>query len=90
MARCEDFPCCGHTLEEGCDPLPTGDDMLRDPARYHIGCDHNTGYCEYEEDDDEDMDDDDGLTDAEADAMTLASAGWGTHEDYNYFENEEY
>lgn len=54
MARCEDFPCCGHTLEEGCDPLPTGDDMLKDPARYHIGCDHNTGYCEYE-DDGEDM-----------------------------------
>ncbi len=89
MARCEDFPCCGHTLEEGCDPLPTGDDMLRDPARYHIGCDHNTGYCEYEPDD-EDMDDDDGLTDAEADAQTLISAGWGTHEDYNYYENEEY
>lgn len=26
--------------------------------------------------------DDDGLTDAEADAQTLASAGWGCDEDY--------
>jgi hypothetical protein len=27
----------------------------------------------------------DSLTDVEADAMTLASAGWGTEEDYGYF-----
>lgn len=33
---------------------------------------------------DEDACDDDGLTDAEADAMTLASAGMGTDEDYGY------
>ena len=30
-------------------------------------------------------DDDDHLTDAEADAMTLASAGYGTDEDYGYY-----
>lgn len=29
--------------------------------------------------------DEDGLTDAEADAMTLASAGYGTDEDYGFF-----
>lgn len=34
---------------------------------------------------DEDEDDDDGMTDAEADADVLASAGWGTDEDYGYF-----
>lgn len=51
--RCEDFPCCGHTLDEGCGPVTTGEQMLADPARYHVGCDHETGYCEYEEDDDE-------------------------------------
>ena len=33
---------------------------------------------------DDDRGDDDGLTDAEADAMTLASAGMGTDEDYGY------
>jgi hypothetical protein len=27
----------------------------------------------------------DNLTDVEADAMTLASAGWGTDEDYGYY-----
>lgn len=30
-------------------------------------------------------DDDDGLSDAEADSMTLASAGYGTDEDYGFF-----
>lgn len=33
----------------------------------------------------DDREDDDGLTDAEADAMTLAGAGWGTDEDYGYY-----
>lgn len=32
----------------------------------------------------------DSLTDVEADAMTLASAGWGTEEDYGYFEDSIY
>jgi hypothetical protein len=31
----------------------------------------------------------DGMTDAEADADTLASAGWGTDEDYGYFGGDE-
>lgn len=33
--------------------------------------------------------DDDGMTDAEADADTLASAGWGTDEDYGYYGGDE-
>jgi hypothetical protein len=37
----------------------------------------------YEEPDE--WDDSDGLTDAEADAMTLAGAGYGTDEDYGYY-----
>lgn len=59
MARCEDYPCCGHSFEEGCDPrgLPDSRDMLENPAKYHIGCDHETGYCEYEEDDYDDDED---------------------------------
>jgi hypothetical protein len=56
--RCEDFPACGHTLDDRdpCDPrgYVSGEQMLADPARYHIGCDHNTGYCQYEETDDDD------------------------------------
>lgn len=33
----------------------------------------------------DDYNDDDGLTDVEADAMTLGSVGWGTDEDYGYY-----
>jgi hypothetical protein len=32
---------------------------------------------------------DDGMTDVEADADTLASAGWGTDEDYGFFGDEQ-
>lgn len=33
----------------------------------------------------------DGLSDVEADAMTLESAGWGTEEDYGYYgDGEDY
>ena len=53
---------------------------------------HLDEIIDYEADADEapeDWDDDDGLTDAEADAMTLASAGWGTDEDYGYYGEDE-
>jgi hypothetical protein len=42
-----------------------------------------------QDDDDDSWSDDDGLTDVEADAMTLASAGWGTDEDYNHWDGGE-
>ena len=32
----------------------------------------------------------DTMSDIEADADTLASAGWGTNEDYGYFGGDEY
>lgn len=50
---------------------------------------------DYSEDDDQtEFDDgvneyDDGFTDVEADADTLRSAGWGTDEDYGYFDSYE-
>jgi hypothetical protein len=44
MAYCEDYPCCGHTLQDPCDAPPY--DPRNDP---HLLCDHNTGYCEVEE-----------------------------------------
>lgn len=33
---------------------------------------------------------DDGMSDVEADADTLRSAGWGTDEDYGYFGEDDY
>jgi hypothetical protein len=47
MARCEDYPACGHTDGLPCDWKAP--DYASDPARYHIGCDHNTGHCNYED-----------------------------------------
>lgn len=40
---------------------------------------------DYDEHQDVDVSDDDGMTDVEADAQTLAMAGWGTDEDYGHF-----
>jgi hypothetical protein len=37
----------------------------------------------------QELDYDDGLSDVEADAMTLASAGMGTDEDYGYYGDDE-
>lgn len=51
------------------------------------GWNHETGDDMSEFDGDETPGDepDDNMTDVEADADTLASAGWGTDEDYGYF-----
>jgi hypothetical protein len=52
MARCEDYPCCGHTDGLPCDWTP--------PAGPHAFCDHENDICEvsddglgYDPDDDE-------------------------------------
>jgi len=49
MARCEDYPCCGHTDGLPCDWVAP--DYGNDP---HLLCDHENGVCEIEEDEDED------------------------------------
>lgn len=55
MTYCEDYPCCGHTAQDPCDwQGPTSDDMLADPSRYHVGCDHEAGFCDYADRDDDD------------------------------------
>lgn len=68
-------------------------------ALYHVVCDEEElnvysdlgdalEYAEVVADDsDSDYDEEfgDGMSDAEADADTLASAGWGTDEDYGYY-----
>ncbi len=68
---CEDAPCCGCCGPNGDGDEYTLDDHLDDLAEFGEGPD--------------DMDDD-GMTDAEADADTLASAGMGTDEDYGCYD----
>jgi hypothetical protein len=46
MARCEDYPCCGHTDGLGCDWVAP--DYMSMP---HGLCDHENGFCEVEEED---------------------------------------
>lgn len=47
---CEDYPCCGHLPGECADrPEFTSAYYLANPAATHLGCDHNTGYCDYED-----------------------------------------
>ncbi len=98
MARCEDFPCCGH--ENGC--CPDYDDSGRQlnmvctcgaklPVnnRYSI-CDScmSNGDDDYDDRDDyeEDYDDDDYDDSMDGDWDSgMTSAGWGTDEDYGHY-----
>jgi len=64
MARCEDYPCCGHTEQDPCEPqwydAPGAFDTSR-PGNEHALCDHGSGECDVpdpDEDEDEDLDDD--------------------------------
>lgn len=73
------YPCCEHCIDEdgyGC----RGDDNHTEPCAH--GCDDDMIPA--------DDSDDDGLTDVEADHMTLVSAGWGTDEDYGYYGESEF
>lgn len=47
MYRCEDWPCCGHELND-CDGSRYGSDesIKNDP---HLLCDHQNGLCDIEE-----------------------------------------
>jgi hypothetical protein len=66
MAKCEDYPCCGHTPEDPCERQwydePGAFDTSR-PGNEHALCDHENGICEVEDDFD-DEEDDDGLGNA--------------------------
>jgi len=72
-SRCEDAPCCG------C--CPSG-------AEYYDPRDEIDAAALL---DDEEIqrEDESGMTDVEADADALASAGWGTDEDYGDFGGED-
>jgi hypothetical protein len=73
-SRCEDAPCCG------C--CPSG-------AEYYDPCDEIEAELLGDEEIEREDEGDDGMTDVEADADTLASAGWGTDEDYGDFGGED-
>lgn len=66
MARCEDYPCCGHELGD-CDGSLYGSeesiwgDVEREWNTGHGYCDHESGIynCEDYEDDDDEWDEED-------------------------------
>lgn len=74
---------------EAGEPFMTASE-LRFEADLDAQYDEERWYDEQDEDDDYEADEDDNLTDVEADAMTLASAGMGTDEDYGYFGEDNF
>lgn len=46
MARCEDFPCCGHELGDCDGSLYGSDESIKNSP--HLFCDHEVGICEVE------------------------------------------
>lgn len=47
MARCEDYPCCGHTdgLECDYDTSYYSSQEYHNYLNLHYGCDHEAGWC---------------------------------------------
>ncbi len=103
MARCEDFPCCGH--EAGCCPnydesgrqtdmvctcgarLPIGNRYSICDSCLAAGDEDGADYDDREPDYDDEPDQ--FRDDVEADADVLASAGYGTDEDYGDYNGPE-
>lgn len=94
IGRCEDFPCCGH--EAGCCPDfdEAGNQLnMKCTCGAVLPIDSRFSICDVCLDDGEGNNDDEHddceydvepyeMSDVEADADTLASAGYGTDEDY--------
>lgn len=56
---CEDYPCCGHTPSDPCDPQPyDAPDYYDTQKNPHAFCDHAEGFCDAEYDEDEPEHDD--------------------------------
>lgn len=55
MARCEDYPCCGHTDGLGCnyDTSYYSSQEYYNYMNIHYGCDHEAGWCAAQGEDDE-------------------------------------
>lgn len=78
---CEDWPCCGHV-----DEALTGEDIPVCPDCGELGCTGECGNCDYDSRDEE-CDDLDESMDGDFDSG-MASAGFGTDEDYGYYGDE--
>jgi len=87
MCGHEDYPCCGCGPEYDIDMQYCGGCGMPADECYCHECEDDYDY-DYEDEDDYD-EPDDNMTDVEADADTLRSAGWGTDEDYGYFGNND-
>ena len=48
MNTCEDFPCCGHELNDCDGSLYGSDESIKADARRHAFCDHEAGVFECE------------------------------------------
>ena len=46
--RCEDYPCCGHTPADPCEPQWYDTAAGKAQIMRHACCDHDAGYCEIE------------------------------------------
>lgn len=53
QVKCEDYPCCGHTPQDPCEPQwydkPGAFDTTKNP---HALCDHENGECDVVDDED--------------------------------------
>lgn len=49
MAKCEDYPACGHTDLDPCEPQWYDSDEGKAYIWKHALCDHDAGYCEIED-----------------------------------------
>lgn len=94
---CEDFPCCGH--ESGCCPtFVDGEQMdMRCTCGASVPLGSRSSICdacfdEMNEDEPEHESDDEDYDDSmDGDHESgLASAGWGTDEDYGCYGGDEY
>jgi len=75
---CEDAPCCGC-----CTPMTEQDQREAEEAYWEM---EEARDCPDNDEADDDDEPDGFLTDAEADGNALASAGFGTDEDYGFCE----
>ena len=52
MARCEDYPCCGHTDGLGCNYVPDTEALWQHAAT-HASCEHEHGWCVLDDEDED-------------------------------------
>lgn len=76
----------GYTVQQICDTLAVTPSMVWEVLMREINESEGEILCEVEMDDEQQYEEHDQFRDdVEADADVLASAGWGTDEDYGYY-----